>query len=75
MVGYIGGALSREDLFGTNDFLPVILAVLIFTIAPPFKFTEYAAARGVKDQDGQLADGESGFPRTDASAEKATDRV
>jgi hypothetical protein len=25
---------------------------LIFTIAPPFRFTEYAAAQGVKDTPG-----------------------
>ena len=41
--------MSREDLFGTNDFLPVALAVIIFTFAPPFRFTEYAAAQGVKE--------------------------
>lgn len=39
IVGYIASPLSREELFGTNDFLPVILAVLIFTIAPPFRFS------------------------------------
>ena len=42
MIGYIASPLSREELFGTNDFLPVILAVLIFTIAPPFRFTRRA---------------------------------
>lgn len=48
-LGYIGGPLSREDLFSTNDFLPVILATIIFTIAPPFRFTEYAIAKGLHE--------------------------
>jgi hypothetical protein len=65
--GYIGGALSREDLFGTNDFLPVCLAVLIFTIAPPFRFTEYAAAQGVQDSP---VTAESGLPANDSRHEK-----
>ena len=65
--GYIGGALSREDLFGTNDFLPVALAVIIFTIAPPFRFTEYAAAQGVKDPP---VVAEDRLPENDLSTEK-----
>jgi hypothetical protein len=70
--GYIGGALSREDLFGTNDYLPVCLAVLIFTIAPPFRFTEYAAAQGVQD----TADmAEPRLPESGSRAEKAPGSV
>jgi hypothetical protein len=65
--GYIGGALSREDLFGTNDYLPVCLAVIIFTIAPPFRFTEYAAAQGVKDSPVMT---ENQLPEGDLTGEK-----
>lgn len=70
--GYIGGALSREDLFGTNDYLPVCLAVLIFTIAPPFRFTEHAAAKGIQDSPVMP---ENQLPQSDSSAEKPSGRV
>lgn len=70
--GYIGGALSREDLFGTNDYLPVCLAVLIFTIAPPFRFTEYAAAKGVKGSPVMI---EGGPPGSDSQGEKPHESV
>lgn len=63
-VGYIGGPLSREDLFSTNDFLPVILATIIFTIAPPFRFTEYAIAKGLHDN--HRPDEEPPVPAADA---------
>jgi len=70
--GYIGGALSREDLFGTNDYLPVCLAVLIFTIAPPFKFTEYAAEKGIKDSPVMT---ETGLPESNSQGEKPSGSV
>jgi hypothetical protein len=70
--GYIGGALSREDLFGTNDFLPVALAVIIFSIAPPFRFTEYAAAQGIKDSPVMAEDR---LPETDLRTEKPSGSV
>ena len=63
--GYIGGPLSREDLFSTNDFLPVILACILFTVAPPFRFTQRAIARGLGDE--RTSTEETVVPAADAT--------
>ena len=64
--------MSREDLFGTNDFLPVALAVIIFSIAPPFRFTEHAAAQGIKDSPAMAEDR---LPENDLRMEKPSGSV
>lgn len=56
IVGFFGTASTSEALFGCLEYLPVILALIIWAIFPPSSFLEKVRGRGVSG----VAGGETG---------------
>ena len=46
MVGFFGTASTSETMFGCLEYLPVILALIIWAVFPPSRFLD--RARGLE---------------------------
>lgn len=58
--GFFGTASTSEALFGCLEYLPVILALILWAIFPPSSFFKHLASAGAQGRfDGRSEDGMS----------------